>query len=260
MSFLDTSEYAKQKGIQVKEFPFNNLDGYKIPFANMLRAIQSDSIFGSTTCNQIIDHFESGSTLTLVNKQGIVGVSNVEDIGSHRILTHDIKFAQYLTTKLNQSLYLRLHPLHLNEYSPVDWLTDNPQELNYWIPLHASPVFRFMRYKKGGQHLPHYDAPFYIKENPLIRTLMSGIIYLTDSCVETRFLKDPQSKIPFKFRDHSDWTHPANEDEIIFRSSSEQGKVLLFPHQLLHDASENYFDEDRIIIRFDYFYQAIGKV
>lgn len=260
MNLLGTLEYAQQKGIEVKEFPIERSSGYFSSLYASKFSPQSADIFLQEECENIVKHFESGSTFKQVNQQGLSNVPDSDEVGSHRILTYDNNFAKVLTSHLFKTRQLSINPIILDEYSPVDWLTDNPQELNYWIPLHVSPVFRYMRYKKGGMHLPHYDAPFYKKETPLVRTLQSGLLYLNDNSMCTRFLHDNQTRTPFKNRDHSDWIRYAEEDEIKSEFTSEQGTVLIFPHQMLHDTSENLDSTDRIVIRFDIYYQAIGKV
>ena len=98
------------------------------------------------------------------------------------------------------------------------------------------------------------------KTNPHIRTLQSGVLYLTSNDVYTRFIEDGQENIPFTERKLDDWTVPSTNDQINMAFKSERGSVIVFPHQLAHDVSKHPGGEKRIIIRFDIFYQAVGKV
>lgn len=251
--FLSNQAEALSKGLTLKEF-----DIYDLKSSGIFP--QQGYIFDEATCQIIIEHFEKGSTFHPVGIQGKSDVTADDQIGSHRITVHDEHFAKYLTKCLWESLQFKLVPIVFDEFSPVDWQSNNPQKLNYWIPLHVSPVFRYMRYKKNGKHAVHYDATHKVTGNPLIRTVQSGVLYLTNNDVSTRFIEDYQGSLPFKKRNHDDWTEDARDCDILESSVSEEGKVLLFPHYLPHDVSQNFKDDERIIIRFDIFYQAIGKV
>ena len=111
--------------------------------------------------------------------------------GSKRITNYDIKFANYLNHILSGKLP---SVINLNDYSPVDWQSQNPEKYNVWAFEGVSPVFRYMEYTQGSEHFPHYDAPFISKENPLVRTLMSGVLYLTtNKSGATGFIIDGQN-------------------------------------------------------------------
>lgn len=252
MSFLDTQDKAEQLGFKVNKDLFvvyNTLEQPLISNTALKREV-----------NNILNRFQSNKTLHPVGVQGLSDLSEKDSIGSLRQTVHDKCLSHLITQVLWSCPSLNISPVVLDEYSPVDWQSQNPDELNYWIPLHVSPVFRYMEYEEGGEHYTHYDAPYIDKENPLIRTLQSGVLYLTDNDVYTRFIEDFQDTLTFSERDLSDWKFPAQKNLVNSAVRSEAGKVLVFPHQLAHDVSKHPGGSKRIIIRFDIFYQAIGKV
>lgn len=252
MSFLDTQDKAEQLGFKVNKDLFvvyNTLEQPLISNTALKREVSS-----------ILNRFQSNKTLHPVGVQGLSDLSEKDSIGSLRQTVHDKCLSQFMTQVLWNCPSLNISPVVLDEYSPVDWQSQNPDKLNYWIPLHVSPVFRYMEYEEGGEHYTHYDAPYVDKENPLIRTLQSGVLYLTDNDVYTRFIEDFQDTLTLSERDLSDWKFPAQNNLVNFAVKSEAGKVLVFPHQLAHDVSKHPGGEKRIIIRFDIFYQAVGKV
>lgn len=253
MSFLSNQKEALSKGLTLKEFDCNSHLNTNIQIKEMM-------VFDAVECKNIIQHFEQDSNFHPVGIQGKSDISKDDQIGSYRVTVHDENFSKYLTKVLWNLMQCRLTPVVFDDHSPVDWKSDNPNKLNYWVPAHVSPVFRYMKYQEGGKHAVHYDATYKVKDNPLIRTVLSGVLYLTDNKVYTRFINDYQDNLKFEERDHEDWTEDARESDIIKTVMSEQGKVLLFPHYLAHDVSKNYEGKERIIIRFDVFYQAVGKV
>ena len=120
-----------------------------------------------------------------------------------------------------------------------------------WRSTGVSPLFRFIRYSKNGSLVPHYDAPFVYETHK--RTLMSVVIYLTDSSTdggETRFLKDHQNLIPLKERSFDDWKRSPTLDEIETTVKPKIGSVLVFDHRLLHD-SKMVLGGEKVIIRTD---------
>ncbi len=126
--------------------------------------------------------------------------------------------------------------------------------LNY-EPVAISPLLRFMKYGKGGQHYAHYDASFRYPENQY-RSLKSMVIYLTtNNGAATRFIKDEQTKLPIWTRTHDDWDRPVKEEEIIAKSECIQGNILIFDHRLCHDVEQYFGDDARIIIRGDVIYK-----
>lgn len=178
--------------------------------------------------------------------------------GSVRLTNYDVSFAQYLTEEL--SAYVPAQ-LHLNPHTPCDWESQNPLGYNVWNFMGISPLFRYMKYTKDSWHVPHYDASHYNKEDPLLRTLYSGVLYLTNNkSGATAFVNDKQGRIPFKDRNKDDWTRQAEYSEVNNWSLPSKGKIIIFPHGACHSVFPLLEDEERIIVRFDLFYSAYNKV
>ena len=259
MSFLDTQQKALDLGFSLKSFPLRDSDNNLKSLINIPFLPHSFQIFTELFCKEIINHFEKDTQLQVKNSLG--QDLQVDDlVGNFSSTSYDLNFAKLLTSRLFNNPASQLHPVILDEYSRVDWLTDNPDKLNYWVPIHVSPVFRYKSYKTGGFHDVHYDSSFYEKESPLTRTLQSGVLYLTTNPVCTRFIKDNQSNIKVLERNHKDWDCPPDRSDILGIHPSIAGTVLTFPHQIAHDVTMNESEDNRIIIRFDIFYKAIGKV
>lgn len=186
---------------------------------------------------------------------GVNGTTELHTgVGSKRVTNYDIKLAQYLTKLIAQ--YQR-PILTLDEYSPVDWLSDNPKKTRQWGFEGVSPVFRYMEYTKGSEHFPHYDAPYCHPDSPLTRTLMSGVLYLTtNKSGATGFINDGQDHLPFAQRNTEDWLRQANLSEVESWQLPSKGRILIFPHQVCHTVFPLLEDEKRIIIRFDLFFKA----
>lgn len=246
---MDSSIY---KEFDKESLPSNFVNIPIIPSFNPIEFTLPDAV-----CNSIIATMSTfGSTA-----QYDVGVNGIADNdvgkGSVRITNYDVDFAKSLTDDLSPFI----DPiLKLNEFSPVDWQTDNAGQYNVWAFEGVSPVFRYMKYEKGSEHFPHYDAPFLLKDDPYTRTLMSGVLYLTtNKSGATAFIDDGQSHTPFLFRDTNDWNVQATREQILSWSLPQKGKIILFPHQACHTVLPLLEDEDRIIIRFDLFYTAIRR-
>lgn len=187
-----------------------------------------------------------------------VGVNGTTElytgVGSKRVTNYDPEFAKYLTTLLSKDTFPEIV---LDEFSPVNWQTENPDQCNVWTFLGVSPVFRYMEYSKGSEHFPHYDAPYLHPDDPLTRTLMSGVLYLTtNKSGATGFIKDGQDDIPFSYRKTSDWLRQATIDEVDSWQLPVKGNILLFPHQVCHTVFPLLEDEKRIIIRFDLYFKG----
>jgi hypothetical protein len=208
---FDTKDLAVAKGIPIKHFSLamslNSLWHKRKDEIVYIENVISPDI----DIKHIIEHFEKDSKLYDVGVQGLL--SNGDEIGSKRVTVYDEGFANYLTTRIIG----QLRPLVLNEYSRVDWQSQNPLGYNYAVPVCVSNVFRYMKYTKGGKHNTHYDAPFIHPENPLIRSLMSGVLYLTTNDCSTRFINDSQDNLPFVKRNHQDWVL-YTPDSLILKS------------------------------------------
>lgn len=188
---------------------------------------------------------------------GVQGTSAEGGKGSRRISFYNTEFAKYLTEEISSSVppFLNLKP---NE--PMDWESDNPEGFNVWAFEGVSPYFRYMTYTQGGQHFPHYDSSYKLPEDTYIRTLMSGVLYLTTNKTgATAFIDDKQDDVAFKDKKLDDWDRQATVEELYSWSLPTVGKMIIFPHQLCHSMLPLLDDEERIIIRFDLFYNALKK-
>lgn len=165
---------------------------------------------------------------------------------------------------LAESLFLKiknyLEPtLYASTYMATDWWQGKTKRYR-WDLVGMSPLLRFMKYEKGGEHYAHYDAGYIYKDDN-VRTLKSVVIYLT-TCEEdkggaTRFIKDEQENIPIWDRNHLDWTREVLNKEVIASSRPMAGNILIFNHRECHDVEQYLGDTPRIIIRTDLIYQSI---
>lgn len=173
----------------------------------------------------------------------------VEQVGNYRLSNYNEALADVLWRRLNTFLpVIRI----MDEFTPTDH-----EGHSMWRPVGVSPLFRFIRYKEGGQLVAHYDATY--KESDTRRTLMSMVIYLTNNEQgATRFLKDPQAGKPMQEMDFADWDRAGNEDEVILRSNPRIGDAIIFDHRMLHDGEPlGEDDPEKIIIRTDIMFEKV---
>lgn len=145
--------------------------------------------------------------------------------------------------------------LTCDENTLTDWWQGDKTRTE-WEPVAFSPMLRFMRYEKAGEHYAHYDAGF-IYPNDNYRSLKSVVIYLTtNTSGETRFIEDDQTG-PVWDRNHDDFIKRTEIGKAIAASVPEAGNILIFDHRMCHDVAEYKGDEgSRIIIRGDIVYKA----
>lgn len=174
----------------------------------------------------------------------------VEEVGNYRLSNYNVQLANLLWDRLQAFL-----PQHrvMDEFSPTDH-----EGHSLWRPVGVSPLFRFIRYKEGGQLVGHYDATY--KESDERRTLMSMVIYLTtNQRGATRFLRDEQQGKAIADYDFSDWDRAGNDDEVIARFAPEIGNAIIFDHRLLHDSEPlEAGDPEKIIIRTDIMFERVN--
>jgi len=204
-------------------------------------------------CDIIISKFMQSPNFEEVSIQGRKDVPD-DRIGSIRTTAWCPQFALELWHK--RIKYGMPNSIHYNEHSPTDWWQGNKYR-NVWSPIGVSPMMRFMKYEKGGQHYAHYDAGF-IYPDDNYRTLLSMVIYLTtnENGGATRFIKDGQDNIKEWDRDHNDWTREAKPEEVFFESKPIQGNILVFPHRMCHDVEQYLGNEPRMIIRGDILFKT----
>lgn len=222
-----------------------------VPLENV---IVIDNFLSDLDCEKLISLMNSSPNLEAVGINGFMDNADESNIGSRRTTMWVPQLANEVWNKLDQTKILTTRIM--NEQTPTDWW-QNDKSRTKWQPYGASPMMRFMRYEKMGQHYAHYDAGF-IYEDDNYRTLMSYVIYLTD-CEEggsTRFIKDDQQDTPVWERKHDDWTREANEDEVIFGVQPKKGSILIFDHRLCHDVEQYMGSNPRIIIRGDVIFKS----
>lgn len=230
-----------------KEPIINKITGQHIPNAYII-----NNALCQEDCNFLIDFMMSSSSFENVSIQGRKDIID-DRIGSKRTTV----FSTELATRLKPIFDKYIDDLKCNDFTPTDWWQDNinndlSKELSYnWKYLGISPMLRFMKYEKHGQHYAHYDAGF-IYNKPQYRTLLSFVIYLTTNISgATRFIEDEQSHLNVWDRQHDDWTREALESEVIAASQPIRGNILVFPHRMCHDVEQYIGNEPRIIIRGD---------
>lgn len=160
---------------------------------------------------------------------------------------------------LSEKLWGCIHPWTvsrtMSDTSSTDWWQHGKHR--QWKPIGVSPLLRFMRYEKGGEHFSHYDAGF-IYPDTRYRTLMSIVLYLTTNLEggSTRFITDDQEKKPVWERTHDDWTRRAASHEVRTAVSPQEGAALIFDHRICHDVEPYYGATSRIIIRGDLIFES----
>lgn len=199
----------------------------------------------------LIALFRAAPKKEAVNIQGQKIGCGDEKIGSERVTMWFPDLAKQLYNLMQPFLTARL----MSDFSRTDWWQAGSHK--NWQPIALSPLLRFMEYKAGAAHFPHYDSAFIYPDSPY-RSLMSVIFYLTShpDCGATRFLEDNQGLLPEWERAHADWQRAATEQDILIKIQPKTGTVLCFDHRLLHDAECYNGLSPRIIIRADLVFEA----
>jgi hypothetical protein len=169
-----------------------------------------------------------------------VGVNGLKDdplshkVGSTRFCAMDYDFAEFLTKIVKYR-------------SAVDVIQD--ENGNWMEMLNVSQYFRFMRYKTGGEHFPHYDSDYTYEYNGAV-TKYSLVAYFTRCQTgQFAFVDDQNTEFEGKIQD---WSRQAKDEEIYLKVTPTPLKILVFPHTLCHTVLP-FTDKntDRIICRGD---------
>ena len=182
-----------------------------------------------------------------VNVTGLFSEAN-EKAGSERFCAWDGQFAEFLTDVILNAEVLEL-------------IQDDKHGLLKFE--NVSKYFRFMRYKEGGEHFPHYDSDFEVRDMPpaaLRKVAQEGLLrYATKYSLVGYFNDCNTGEIAFIDKDTvnsqgqtNDWHRQAYDEEITLRIKPEAGKILLFPHTLCHTVLP-FTDQgrERYIVRGD---------
>lgn len=170
------------------------------------------------------------------------------------------------TPKLSEMIWKKIKDylpiIKSNKYTSTDWWQflseDEKEKWVTYVPVVVGPLHRFMKYSRNWEHYAHYDAWYIYEKNPNYRTLKSMVIYLTtNDWISTRFIKDSQINKPIWNRNHDDWNRRVRDNEVLFKSESIKWNVLIFDHRLCHDVEKYFWDDDRIIIRWDIVYKKV---
>lgn len=220
-----------------------------------------ENALSANDCKELIRFMESSQNFEEVGVQGMKDKKD-ERIGSLRTSIWSPGTATHIWSKIKTLI----PEFYGHDKKASDWWqyldkTEYPFLTKNYTPIAVSPLLRFMKYEKGGQHYAHYDAAF-IYPNTRYRTLKSVVIYLTtNQGAATRFIEDGQDHISIWDRKHDDWSRPVREEEILGKSECIAGNILIFDHRMCHDV-EQYLGNDgpRIIIRGDIVYQGFSDL
>ena len=178
---------------------------------------------------KIFKSYQKNDSVYPVTKSGLTLNANCKDIGSQRFCTNSEELS--------------------------DWLNNVIIKSNAFPSFHGddkyhgvASYFRFMKYKNGGMHYPHYDSDYlYMRPNDNLYTAYSLVMYLSDcETGEIVFINDETKHA----KDRSDWERQATDEEIFLRIKSRVGRIVLFPHELCHSVME-FNEKERVIIRGD---------
>jgi NAD+ synthetase len=215
-------------------------------------ALQLDPILSEEECSEILKAIQARDWIPA----GIDGMklpTKDAPVGSSRMSFYSLSFAN--------ALWRRISP-HMNAIRTFDeyCFTDFKQHA-LWRAVSVSPLFRVIKYDKGGYLIPHYDSPY--EYSTSTKTLMSVVIYLTEQTDEksggrTRFILDRQRYLPQQERVYKDIMSKPQANEVLHTVAGSTGSVLIFDHRILHDCEELIGNEPKIILRTDIVFEQCG--
>ena len=239
----------------IKEHPRLNFCVPKIE--NVTQSIKIlHNLLGYQSCDDLRYMFEQSNIAALVSVNGLQ--DEVYGKGSVRASG----WSEHVASQLSEAITPLLDTLHCDEFTSTDWwpATRDGQYCKHWEPVAVSPLLRFMKYEQESEHYAHYDAGYFYDDG-IHRTLKSFVIYLTTNEIgATRFIRDGQEQTEIWKRGHAGWGRRVKDDEVIYSSYPEEGKVLIFDHRLCHDVQQfqpSFDGEVRIIIRGDIIFRPI---
>jgi NAD+ synthetase len=175
------------------------------------------------------------------------------EIGSYRATAFDESLSDRIWDSLRPVLPI---VRTMTELTPTDH-----NGYPVWRPVGINPMFRFIRYQKGGYLVPHYDSGFDFHDSRF--TLMSVVITIAKPANAkaggTRFLLDKTRNVPMDERHFADWHGAPTVEDILFEVPASVGDAVVFDHRLLHDASLWEYESPRIILRTDVIFKRCGS-
>lgn len=126
-----------------------------------------------------------------------------------------------------------------------------------WEFISVSKYFRFMHYKHGGEHFPHYDSDFNVIKHPgsmgarnYYSTRYSLVMYFNDcDSGELAFINNPGTST-------DDWDRQAYDSEIYLKVLPKAGRIVLFPHTLCHSVL-TFAGDERYVVRGDLIFTKV---
>src|SRR5690606_13968941 len=110
-----------------------------------------DNLISKSDCNKLIELMKNSNQEAPVTIQGRRDFID-DRIGSKRATCWSETLAKSLHEKIKRFLY----PRSMDDRTATDWWQG--EKHRNWEPVGVSPLWRFMRYEKEGQHYAHYDA------------------------------------------------------------------------------------------------------
>lgn len=213
------------------------------------------------SCNALINFFQSAPEAAPVSVTGYMDGDSTAKYGGLAGSVRTTMWAEKLSNQLWDIIKSNFSSRHMLNTTSTDWWQEGKHR--NWSPVGLTPMMRFMRYDKSGEHYAHYDAG-YLYPDGKHHTLMSYVVYLTtNNSGGTRFIRDNQDNLPIWDRKHDDWTRRADADDVEFCYRPTKGSILVFDHRLCHDVEQfmpDRADETRIIIRGDVVYAKTDQV
>ena len=200
----------------------------------------ADNLLSQEEVNSLLQEVQQAQYLTVGVDGFLNNYSEGDTIGSYR--------NSFFNQNVAQTLFERIQKLYPKRDFTQSLNIDHDNHKN-WKLTGINPLFRTIKYHNQGSLIPHYDAPYI--ESDTKRTLVTMVIYLTDNKTgRTRFIRDEQSNLSSYDRDLEDWTHKAQESDVLFSVNPKAGSALIFDHRVLHD-SEELINEQKVILRTD---------
>ncbi len=173
----------------------------------------ADQVLSDTTCLELIKQFDNQPHYP-VGVDGYVDPNS--EVGSYRAMAWAPQLAYIISEKLRDIMHNSLVVFDNN--APTSW--PNHLEMPFksdpfdtgrraYVQLGSTPWLRFMKYKDGGMHAPHHDAPYKNMVEKYI-TLFSWVLYLNTPDGEGgdfQFVNDTRNGFAHPSQwDMSDWT------------------------------------------------------